>query len=169
MFKTGDHYAMPGHDHEAAREWVKGYCVKPAPWKGQSNIHTLCYLLRDVLSDYDALQARVKQVVEEGRAISRLNVQQAVEIGGLQARVRELEAQLEMREQQAIVREPLIVGQQERIAQLEQQVQHYQDCDEHRQKEWQADLDRLHQAEAENAALRAELAHSREREEMHSQ
>lgn len=116
---------------------------------------------------YDALQARVKQVVEEGRAISRLNVQQAVEIGGLQARVRELEAQLEMREQQAIVREPLIVGQQERIAQLEQQVQHYQDCDEHRQKEWQADLDRLHQAEAENAALRAELAHSREREEMH--
>lgn len=91
------------------------------------------------------------------------------EIDALQARVRELEAQLEMREQQAIVREPLIAGQQERIAQLEQQVQHYQDCDEHRQKEWQADLDRLHQAEAENAAWRADLAHSREREEMHSQ
>ena len=36
----------------------------------------------------------------------------------LQAVVRDLEEQLEMREQQAIVREPLIVGQQERIAQF---------------------------------------------------
>ena len=98
-------------------------------------------LHKAIIGAYDALQARVKQVVEEGRAISRLNVQQAVEIGGLQARVRE----------------------------LDEVVTHYETCDEHRRKEWQADLDRLHQAEAENAALRAELAHSREREEMHSQ
>lgn len=95
MFKTGDHYAMPGHDHEAAREWVKGYCVKPAPWKGQSNIHTLCYLLRDVLSDYDALQARVRELeqrlgeVEAGRECVHIDEYQAV-----QDRVQELEAKL---------------------------------------------------------------------------
>lgn len=77
---------------------------------------------------YDALQARVKQVVEEGRAISRLNVQQAVEIGGLQARVRE----------------------------LDEVVKHYATCDAHRQQEWQADLDRLHQAEQERDQARAD-------------
>lgn len=117
---------------------------------------------------------------------------------------------------------------QAKVRELEQLVKHYEDCDAHRQKEWQADLDRLHQVEQErdlwehraqeaeqayfaytddlrvlanerdqleqernelqeyiakqpdaeasitrleqdNAALRAELAYSREREEMHSQ
>ena len=81
------------------------------------------------LADYAALQARVKQVVEEGRAICRLNVQQAVEIGGLQARVRE----------------------------LDEVVKHYATCDAHRQQEWQADLDRLHQVEQERDQLRARV------------
>ena len=71
---------------------------------------------------YDALQARVKQVVEEGRAISRLNVQQAVEIGGLQARVRELQELVgDLQEENTRLDRELEYAQQVTIPYLEQE------------------------------------------------
>lgn len=77
--------------------------------------------------DYDTLQAKVREL-EQKLAGWELAATQGhprpCTLGPLcpYCRIRNLEEQLEMREQQAIVREPLIVGQHERITKLEQQV-----------------------------------------------
>ena len=36
-----------------ARGWVQEYCVEPEIWKGATNLHTLCYLIRDLLRALD--------------------------------------------------------------------------------------------------------------------
>jgi len=45
---------------------------------------------------------------------------------------------------------------------LEQLLKHYAACDAHRQQEWQADLDRLHQVEEERDQARADTQSMRE-------
>ena len=46
-----------------AEGWIKEYCVEPELWKGASNIHILCYLLRDILKYFDGVDLIAGEVM----------------------------------------------------------------------------------------------------------